>query len=154
MGQGSAPTPDQYGQGCWFKVQLQGGEAGQESWFMECDGLEVTVDAYEYRQGGEQIPMKRPCPPRYANITLKRGVSASKKLFAWINSVAQGFGEKKLERVDGRIALCDRAGNEIIVWNWKKGWPCRYQGPRLNAQQGGLAIECIEIAHEGLEIEA
>jgi len=53
--------------------------------------------------------------------------------------------------VNGSIVLFDRQGNEKARWNFTNGWPAKWTGPSLNAEGNDIAIESLEIAHEGLE---
>lgn len=146
---GAAPTPDKYAQTPFFKITLDGDPLKEESHFVECTGLDLTVDMTEYQEGGSLTPMKIPGPPRYSNIVLRRGVTASKALIDWVQKAAN----REVKRMGGKIALCKRDGEPMIEWTFEKGWPCRYEGPRLNSVQGGVAFEAVEIAHEGLKLQ-
>jgi phage tail-like protein len=57
-----------------------------------------------------------------------------------------------VKRRNGSIVLMDEAGNEVLRWNFRQGWPCKIEGPTLKASSSEVAIESIEIAHEGLEL--
>ena len=59
--------------------------------------------------------------------------------------------EGKVERKNGSVILCNDAGEEKIRWNFVEGWPTKWTGPSMNATGGEVAIETVEIAHEGLE---
>ena len=80
---------------------------------------------------------------------LRRGVTASKTFVDWIQKACN----RQVTRMGGKIALCQRDGTPIIEWTFDKGWPCRYEGPRMNSLCGGLAFETVEIAHEGLKMQ-
>jgi phage tail-like protein len=47
--------------------------------------------------------------------------------------------------------LLDDQRNEVVRWNFREGWICKWEGPAFNAKSNDVAIETIEIAHEGLE---
>ncbi|MFL5967988.1 MAG: phage tail protein [Gaiellaceae bacterium] len=47
--------------------------------------------------------------------------------------------------------LLDERGQEQVRWNFVDSWPCKYIGPHLNAKSNDVAIETLELAHEGLE---
>ena len=38
-------------------------------------------------------------------------------------------------------------------WNFDRGWPCKYTGPEPNAKNNEIAMETLEICHEGLHID-
>ena len=60
----------------------------------------------------------------------------------------------KTDRRSGTIALLDESGNLVLRWRFVEGWPAKWEGPALDATANEVAIETLEIAHEGLELEA
>lgn len=144
------PEPDEYGQGQWFKVTLDGDPMKEEAHFKEITGLDVYVDCLEIAEGGLNTHThKRPGPARFSHLCLKRGTTKSKAFFKWIFDAAN----RDVKRMGGKIALCKRDGTPVLEWTFEKGWPCRYEGPRFDAETGQLAVECVEIAHEGLKMQ-
>jgi len=144
------PEPDEYAQGQWFKVTLDGDPLKEEAHFREVTGLDVYIDTLEIQEGGVNTGAhKRPGPTRFSHICLKRGVTKSKAFFKWVFDAAN----RDVKRMGGKISLCKRDGTPVIEWTFEKGWPCRYEGPRIDAESGQLAVECIEIAHEGLKMQ-
>ncbi len=86
----------------------------------------------------------------HSNITLKHGVIYSyDDLWDWHYSWVQGQGTRK----DGLIVLNDNSGQPAKIWKFRRGIPVKWSGPSLNATQNGVAVESLEIAHEGLEME-
>jgi phage tail-like protein len=85
---------------------------------------------------------------KYNNIVLKRGYTRAKELYEWRKKVMDG----KTQRASGSIVLLDEARNEALRWNFREGWPSKWEGPALNAKTSEVAIETLEIAHEGLEL--
>ena len=59
---------------------------------------------------------------------------------------------EKAQRADGSIILLDEERQEVMRWNFKRAWPCRWKGPGLNAKASEVAFEEIEVCHEGFEI--
>ena len=146
----AAPVPDEYSRGQWFKVTLDGDPLKEESHFREATGLDVYIDCVEIQEGGKNDGAhKRPGPTRYSHIVLKRGVTKSKAFFNWIASAVN----RDVKRMGGKIALVKSDGSSMIEWTFEKGWPCRYEGPRFDAENSSMAVECIEIAHEGLKMQ-
>jgi phage tail-like protein len=122
-----------------FLVEIDSLQAAD---FSEVSGLEVSNDQIEYRQGSGGSVRKLPGLKKFANIVLKRGVTQSGELFDWFSS-----GDRR----SMKISLLDRQGNTIVIWVVHDAWIARYEGPTLNAQKNEIAIETIEIAHEGFE---
>lgn len=117
--------------------------------FQECSGLDVSLDPVEYREGGEPItPRKLPGLAKYANITLKRGITDDQELWEWIQQGVQGETERK----NGSIILLDAHGEEQSRWNFRDGWPTKWTGPSFNATDNSVAVETLEIAHEGVAV--
>lgn len=144
------PAPDDYSRGQWFKVTLDGDPLKEESHFREATGLDVYIDCVEIQEGGKNDGAhKRPGPTRYSHIVLRRGVTKSKAFFNWV----AGAVNRDVKRMGGKIALCKSDGAPLIEWTFEKGWPCRYEGPRFDAENNAMAVECIEIAHEGLKMQ-
>jgi phage tail-like protein len=118
--------------------------------FSECSGLSNETDAIEYREGKEDITVRKlPGLAKYSNITLKRGLTQSKELWQWRKQVLDG----KTQRRSGTVTLLDEARKPALRWNFREGWPRKLDGPTLNAKTNEVAIETLEIIHEGLVVE-
>jgi phage tail-like protein len=115
--------------------------------FRECSGLDTSQDPIEYREGNEPLTARKlPGLNKYANISLKWGTSDDVDLWGWRQKAADGAPERK----NGSIVLLDDTGAEKHRWNFREGWPTKWTGPSLNATGSEVAIETLEIAHEGL----
>jgi phage tail-like protein len=125
---------DPYGQ-FNFLVEIDGVIEGG---FSECSGLTTDTNMIEYREGNE-ITTTRKLP----------GLMKDRKLWEWRKKVIDG----KTQRQSGTIVLQDEARNTALRWNFREGWPSKWEGPALNAKTSEVAIETLEIAHEGLELE-
>jgi phage tail-like protein len=128
-----------------FLVEIEGiTRAG----FRECSGLDSTQDAIEYREGNEALTTRKlPGLVKYSNITLKWGITDDAELWAWRSKVVSG----KIERRNGSIILLDDTGAEKVRWNFREAWPTKWTGPSFNATGNDVAIETLEIAHEGIK---
>ena len=128
-----------------FIVEIDGiARAG----FSEVSGLESETTVIEYRVGGEPNAVRKlPGLTKYANIVLRRGVTQDAELSNWRKTVEDG----QVDRRNGSIILRDDDGNDVVRWNFFNGWISKWEGPALNASKNEVAIETIEIAHEGLE---
>jgi len=115
--------------------------------FSECSGLEMSLDVEDYREGGNNNTVLHfPSRIKWTNLRLKRGIALSDDLFQWHYTFLQG----KVERRDGLIALQDEEHVPVKVWKFTRGLPVKWAGPAFNATQNQVAIEELEIAHEGL----
>lgn len=120
--------------------------------FTEVTGLEISTDVIEHRHGASPdfSKMKMPGMRKFSNITLKRGTFKSdNEYYAWINSTRQ----TEVERRTITISLLDETGAPAVTWKVKNAFPVKVQSTDLKADGNEVAIETLEIAHEGLTIE-
>ena len=118
--------------------------------FSECGGLTSETDPIEYRNGDEDITVRKlPGLKKFTNINLKRGYTDSKELWEWRKKVMDG----KTERQSGSIVLLDEAREEALRWNFREAWPSKWAGPTLNAKNNETAIEELEFVVEDLQLE-
>lgn len=116
--------------------------------FSECSGLGAETDVIEYREGSDQQGIRKlPGLQRYSSIVLKRGITGDKSFWQWWKSVRDGQADRR----NGSIVLLDAERNEVARWNFFNGWPSKWEGPAFNAKANGVALETVEIVHEGLE---
>ena len=115
--------------------------------FSECTGLEMSLDIEEYREGGRNgETLQFPTRVRWSKITLKKGVGSGTALWDWHYGFVNGTGRRR----DGLVALLNELHLPAHIWYFRRGLPTRYSGPSMNAAQGSVAIETIEITHEGI----
>lgn len=117
--------------------------------FRECSGLSLTTDAVDYREG-KDIPLtvrKLTGLRKHNNIVLKRGITkARKELWSWYKNVINGVEDRR----SIAIILQDEEHKDVMRWNIKLAWPCKWEGPSVNATGNDVAVESIEICHEGV----
>ena len=127
-----------------YKVEIDGLEAGG---FAEVTGFDASIDVIEYREGDmTQTPIKVPGLKKYGNITLKQGLVDSMVLYEWMTAGLEGDVERKTLT----ITLLDIAGSPAASWQIINAWPVKYTAPDFNATSSEVAIESLEIAHEGM----
>lgn len=115
--------------------------------FMECNGLEMSMQPAEWKEGGNNgRVLKFPNRVTWSNIILKKGIAANTALWDW----HYGFVEGKGKRRDGLIILLSDLHVPNNIWSFRRGLPVKYSGPAMNATQNNVAVESIEIVHEGL----
>lgn len=116
--------------------------------FQECSGFDSTIDVIEHREGGENTTLRKlPGMTKYSNIILKWGITDDRDLYDWHQAIVDG----EIERKNGSIVLLDRTGDEVARWDFQRAWPTKYDGPDLNAEGNDVAIETLELAHEGIK---
>ena len=100
------------------------------------------------REGGENTTLRKlPGMTKHSNIVLKWGLSDDIELYKWHRDAVNG----NVQRKNGSIVLLDRQGQEKIRWNFINAWPSKWDGPDFNAEGNDVAIETLELAHEGVE---
>jgi phage tail-like protein len=115
--------------------------------FSEVSGLASETDVIEYRRGVDSNTVRKlPGLTKYANLVLKRGITQDAELWNWRKSVEDG----NVDRRNGAIILLDDDHTEVVRWMFFQGWISTWEGPTLSAKGNEVAIETLEIAHEGL----
>jgi phage tail-like protein len=129
-----------------FLVEIQGIARAA---FQEASGFDSAIDVVEHREGGENTtPRKLPAMTKYSNITLKWGTTDDRDLYNWHRQWVTG--DPAAKRQNGSIVLLDRQGQEKVRWNFFNAWPAKWTGPSFNAEGNDVAIETLELAHEGI----
>ena len=131
-----------------FEVDWGGTRIG----FTEVSGLTVETEVIEYREGisPEYSKVKMPGMQKYGNITLKRGTfNSDNEYYEWWNSVKLNT----IERRDIIIKLLNEEHEPVMAWKIKNAWPSKVQSSDLKADGNEVAIETIELVHEGLTVD-
>lgn len=132
-----------------FHFQVQWG--GERVGFTEVTGLDIQVEAIEYREGSspEYSKIKMPGMPKYSNITLKRGsMDGDSDFYKWINTTSLNTAERR----DIVISLLNETHSPVVSWKAKNAFAVKVQASDLKADGNEVAIETLELAHEGLNI--
>ncbi|MGP8322631.1 MAG: phage tail protein [Methanosarcinaceae archaeon] len=118
--------------------------------FSEVTIPDISTDIVEYREGNEDTTVRKlPGLTRYGNLTLKWGVTDSMDLFKWRKQVIQGKTGEARKMI--AVILQDEGGNPVARWEFREAWPSKYDAPDLSAMGNDIAIETIEIVHEGMD---
>lgn len=131
-----------------FKVEWGGQNVG----FSEASGLTQEVQLIEYRDGNspDYSTIKMPGLHKFNNITLKRGImKGDNEFFKWLNTVKLNT----IERRNLTISLLNEEHEAVMVWKAVNAFPVKIEGPGLKASGNEVAIESIELAHEGLTLQ-
>lgn len=130
-----------------FKVEIDGIVRAA---FHEAGGLDSSIDVVEHREGGENITTRKlPGQVKFSNISLKWGMTDETELYEWHRQWATG--DPGAARKNGSIVVLDRQGQEKARWNFFNAWPAKWTGPAFSAESNDVAIEALELAHEGVE---
>ncbi|HEX4997296.1 MAG TPA: phage tail protein [Terriglobia bacterium] len=128
-----------------FQIEIEGVNAGR---FRSVSGLAIESEVVDYREGGDNGTIHKlfTGTRKYSNIVLKRGFTGSPALYNWyMSSTAENPG-----KVNGRIIVFDSHDVKVAQWEFVSGFPVKWEGPDYDASANEVAIETIEIAHEGL----
>ncbi|MBV7266249.1 phage tail protein [Erythrobacter ani] len=119
--------------------------------FTEVSGLDIDGDAVDYREGNDPVNWTRKLPAlrKQTNIMLKRGITSNTELWEWHRAIAEGDPDRR----DGAVILMNEAREDVGRWNFRAAWPNKITGPQLNATGTEVAVESLELCHEGLEID-
>ena len=125
---------------------------GTKIGFTEVSGLNIENKLIEYRDGAspEYSKIKMPGMREFSNITLKRGVFAGdNEFYAWLNTISLNT----VERRDVTIKLLNENHDPVVTWKIKNAFPVKIQSTDLKADGSEVAIEQLDLAHEGLTIQ-
>lgn len=131
-----------------FQVDWGGSNLG----FSEISGLGIDQQVIEYRDGlsPEYSTIKMPGIRKYGNITMKRGIiKGDNEFWQWLNTISLNT----VGRRDMSIKLLDEEHNPVMVWTVRNAWPVKITSPTLKSDSNEVAIETLEIAHEGITID-
>lgn len=130
----------------YFRIEI---DSIQVATFLECSGLIASrkID-YIYEGGNNEFPYVLPGPRIYAPIQLKKGMLHNVVFWKWYSEEPSTGKIRK----NGSIILCKPNGEEARRWNFFNAFPILWKGPSFNALEDELAIEEVQIVHEGLEL--
>jgi phage tail-like protein len=119
------------------------------SGFSEISGLALETELQDYAEGGLNTHLRKfPGRTKQTNLVLKRGV-VNRELWQWYWDLTQGT----VRRRSGSIVVKDPSGaDDVLTWQFRDAFPVKWQGPELNAGQSAVAVETLELCHEGLEL--
>jgi phage tail-like protein len=129
-----------------FLVQLPG--IGGEAFFKSVSGLKYETEVVPVREGGQNLTnFNLIGGVKWSNIVLKQGFTKDSGLLKWQKDWCKPTPGS---RIDGTITQLDTALVAQCTWTFVRGWPVKWEMAELDASKNELAIETLEIAHEGL----
>ncbi|ADM99963.1 phage tail protein [Dickeya dadantii] len=135
-----------------FEVKWDGGAgASMVASFQEITGLDIEAQIIEYRAGNSPVfsTIKMPGIIKSGNVTLKKGIFVKdNNFYDWFSKIKMNT----IARTAVTINLLDESGSPAMTWKLKNAWPTKVSGTDLKSDGNEVAIETIELAHEGLEV--
>ena len=127
-----------------FGVELEGDVIAG---FSEVSGLEAETDIETFREGGDNLQERQLAGPTKfpSRLVLKRGMTAARTLWSWHQDVRRG----RVQRKDISIVLFDSANQEQWRWSFRGAVPVKWSGPPFRASGSEVAVETLELVHNG-----
>jgi phage tail-like protein len=133
----------------YFTVKL--GSQDNTVSFQEISGLETETQPIEYRHGDSKqfSTIKMPGIAKTGNVTLKKGVFVKdNNFFKWYDAIKMNT----IKRETVTIQLLDEKGSPTMTWTLINAWPTKISSPDMKSDANEVAVETMELAHEGLTI--
>ena len=132
--------------GSRYRLEIDG---IQQAGFGEVAIPDVSSEPIEYREGTDSPTVRKiPGLVKHSNITLKHGITDSTELYEWFKTIEDGKIASSRKNIS--ILILDDEGADATRWDFENCWPTKYDAPDLNATGSDIAIETLEIAHEGM----
>ena len=134
-----------------FRFKVNFGTEMKTIAFQDVSGMDVENQIIEYRKSDSKVvsAIKMPGMVKYGNVTLKRGIMANDNAFwKWYKDININI----IKRQTVTIKLLDENGKVSMTWTLKNAWPTKVTGTDLKSDGNEVAIDTIELAHEGLTI--
>jgi phage tail-like protein len=143
-----ANIPDPYGSH-YFMLEIDAVEVGQ---VLEVGGLRTEAEVFEIEEGGQNgFKHKRVSGSRWENIVLRYATSKNRFLQGWRDQFLRNpLGEGLWK--SGSIVMFDNHGDPVRRFHFARAWPVSWEGPSLDAGGSELAVESLELAHEGIQV--
>lgn len=124
---------------------------GGQAYFKGVAGLRYETEVVPVRAGGvNDTTYNLVGATKWTNLVFKQGFTKSSALIQWRQEWMQG----KMNRIGGTITQLDTALQPKAQWTFVRGWPCKWDIAEFDASKSELAIETLEIAHDGLTFKA
>jgi phage tail-like protein len=125
--------------------------------FTECDGLEMTVEPKKIREGGNNTrQINLVGPVSYGNLTLKRGMTRNQDLWKWFAAAVASPAANSKQRgllAGAEIVMADASGKGSVRYRLYDCLPIKLKAAPLNAKEGAVAIEELQIAYSYFTID-
>jgi phage tail-like protein len=131
-----------------FQLVIDGVPKGA---FSEASGLTADGDPVDYREGTDRQANVRKLVGlrKYSNITLKRGYTQDKALWRWYVNIMNGIPDRR----NVTIVLLNEQRQPVLRWHAENAWVNKVEGPSFKASGNEVAMESVDLVHEGLTLE-
>ncbi|BAY84779.1 phage tail protein [Calothrix parasitica NIES-267] len=127
-----------------FAVEIGGVVVGG---FSEVSGLSSEIELESYQEGGlNSYVHKFPKHTTYPNLVLSRGLINIDLFYIWYQATNQGL----IQQLNGTVLLLNNQQIPVMWWSFKNAYPVKWDGPQLNASSDEIAVEKIELVHQGI----
>jgi phage tail-like protein len=137
-----------------FLIDLgDGNSEGADAGFQECSGIGNEVAITEYRNGNDRENSVRKMVGlnKATDVTLKRGVIGSGRLYTWLNAIRDGDVN---QRKTVRVTLQSEDHQQVVAtWVLKEAQITKYTSGPFNAKGNDVAMEELTLTYERLEME-
>lgn len=119
--------------------------------FQEISGLDIDTQPIEYRHSDNKnfSTIKMPGISKLGNVTLKKGIFVNDNNFwKWYEAIKMNT----IKRETVVIQLLDESSNPTMTWTIANAWPTKITGTDMKSDANEVAVEILELAHEGLTI--
>jgi phage tail-like protein len=132
-----------------FRVEIDGIDVAS---FSEVSGLVTEIDAADYREGTDlQLTLRKlPALFKQNNIMMKNGYNGDGSLWSWYRNIQLGIPDRR----GMAIILTDEQQKDVMRWNVENAWIRKVEGPTFKANANEVAMQSVEIVHEGITLEA
>lgn len=139
--------------GFHFRVTFDGlSGSGNDVSFQSVKGLEVQLETETLKEGGvldhEHV---LPVRTKFTPLTLERGVFKSENS-AVIKWCKDAFFNFKFNPITVHVVLLNEQHTPLITWNLRHVWPKSWKTKDLNAQQGEVLIETLELNYNAFTV--
>ena len=132
-----------------FQLEIDGIPRGA---FSEVSGLTAEAEAVAYREGTDFQSNDRQLMGRqkYTHLTMKRGYTEDQSLWIWHANIRNGVPDRR----NVTVVLMNELRQPVLRWHAENAWIIKIEGPSFKASGNEVAIESVELVHEGLTIDA
>ena len=131
-----------------FKVTIAGCDP---AFFKSVSGLKYEMETMQHRELGQNATTYQLFNgTKWSNVTLKQGFTKDSRLLAWRD---EWLDPTQGSRLEVKITLLDTALQQQKSWNLHRAMPVKWEISEFDASKSELAIETIELAHDGIWLE-
>ncbi|HEY86252.1 MAG TPA: phage tail protein [Chloroflexi bacterium] len=135
-----------------FNFSLEVADHNVTGYFTEVGGLTSEHDVVEHKvvtEDGREVVQMIPGRVKWAEISLKRGITADVGFWEWRDLVVQGDIDGA--RTTVTIQMYNRNYEPVSTWTLFNAWPSKVSGPELKSDSNDFTVEELTLIHEGMK---